>query len=393
MKTYFFRSIAFVLTTLLIFACKEDSLITEPIVIAGTSSISGTVVFDRNGDGMPDTIVRGSVYYGDFPVDSLSVLNALITKIEEDGHYRFDSLPEADNKVLFLDPSVYEVEGTDNTPDGDPMETETFAYIHVALTAGEEDDGNDFLVQPYQTAITGRVLEDVDGDGLGDVPVVGIGIELWTRAADGQPGFTRWTQLDTDASGNFEILHAAPDAYVLQILQTPDLMSLSGSDTSPDPDGQGDPAFPHLIPVDLEDKEKDADNVFVVRRKMRSTVAGQVLEDIDDDLVGDLPVEGHRVELYFRDPVTGVPTSSTGNPVQAMNSDADGQFIFQDLEPGKYVLYHIGSGAPPLQCVMGSDLSPEPGEPTVHPACFFIQVDILNDTAQDFDNTFVLKKG
>lgn len=390
MKMYSFRILTFLSLILLAFACKEDSLITEQIVMTGTGSISGNVFIDLNGDGVLDSIgSRAVVNYNDYLLDSITVRTA---KIDVNGHYKFDSLPAANDKILYLNYGVsIDVKGTDNTPDGDPQETENTAVIHVTLDEGEMDDGNDFIIKRYQTAITGRVLSDLDGDDIGDVPKEGSTIDLFVRESDGQPGNAKWATTVTDAAGNFEIYHTVPGEYVLQIRENPNFMLISGTDSSPDPDGQGNPTMPHLIPVDLEDGEKDADNIFTLRKVERSTIGGQVLEDIDDDLVGDLPVEGHRIELYFRN-AAGVPTSSTGGPVQAMNSDADGKFLFQDMEPGEYVLYHIGSGSCICHCVKGSDLTPEAGEPTVHPACFFIQVDILDDKAQDFDNTYVIKK-
>ena len=242
------------------------------------------------------------------------------------------------------------------------------------------------------------ITEEIELSGIASITGNILGsagnttIKLYLRLADGQPDSTNLLdQTSLTGPGTFEFSNLLAGEYVLKALVDPGYIFTYGTDDTPDPDGIGDPLFPELIPVDLTVEEVDADNNFAIESPNTSNITGQVLEDTNGDLIGDLGLEDHRIELYYRNS-DGVPTSPDGTPLDFDYSDENGQFSFSDMPPGEYVIYHIGTGDYPYECLSGSDLTPEPGEPTIHPQCFFIQVDIQESISQDYDNTFVIKK-
>ena len=388
---------------LLIYSCKQDSIITETITTNNLAIIEGNAYFDQDGDLVADSFMGNAlVYYGDsseimniyprFPDDTFpSVEDVLATYTNEIGEYRFENLPPAEGKVLIIVPpvQVYDLNGTDITPDGDPQEALPGPSISVAITEEEQDDGNNFLARLYNTEISGTVREDVDGNGTGDEPKFGMVVRLYHRLPNGQPQpEPELAYTVTDVNGYYEIPHIIPGEYVLEVMDFAGYVFTSGNDDSPDPDGIGDSNTPRLIPVDLSADESDEDNNFVLEMLLPDprSINGVILEDINNDLVGDNPVEGLRVELYARNG-DGVPT---GSLIGESYSDESGFYGFTGVPPGEYVIYYIGSIE--YGCVASADLSPEPGEPTGGAECQFIPVDLPDVTSVDTDNTYVVQQ-
>ena len=80
------------------------------------------------------------------------------------------------------------------------------------------------------------------------------------------------------------------------------------------------------IEVTLEPGEDDEDNNFV--EEQLGTISGTVLEDTDNDDVGDAPIEG--VEVTLTDVDSGETYTTT--------TDENGNYEFTDLEPGEYTV-------------------------------------------------------
>ena len=80
------------------------------------------------------------------------------------------------------------------------------------------------------------------------------------------------------------------------------------------------------IEVTLEPGEDDEDNNAV--EEQLGTISGTVLEDTDNDDVGDTPIEG--VEITLTDVDSGETFTTT--------TDENGYYEFTDLEPGEYTV-------------------------------------------------------
>lgn len=393
---------------LLLIQCKEDAITVTTTMLEG-NSISGSVLEDTDGDGIGDLPVeKYLVVYGDSIsmtyYDLISICRSegmvngadevYFTYTDENGNYVFEDLPPAKHKAIGLCQTGFNrgMGGKDDTPDGDDYETRPGVQINVSLEEGEHDDGNNFVVSNWNGSVKGNVLLDTDLDFVGDEGLKGYKVGLWGRGSDNGPSSFRYGSVVTDENGNFEFVNLRPNKYILVAEEGQGFDVVNAEDDTPDPDGAMSLEFPTYIAVDLLDGESDEDNNFVVVEPVSDlpSIAGFVLDDIDLDGLGDEGLSGHRIELYERD-ITGVPTTSTSMPIDADNTDENGYFSFDNVPDGDYVLYHIGTGDYPYTCLEGADLSPESGEPTIHPECFFIQVDIRSG-GTDEDNVFRVDK-
>ena len=106
-----------------------------------------------------------------------------------------------------------------------------------------------------------------------------------------------------------------------------DYVDVFDGDESPeDVDDAVDGLNDDSIEVTLEPGEDDEDNNFV--EEQLGTISGTVLEDTDNDDVGDAPIEG--VEVTLTDVDSGETYTTT--------TDENGNYEFTDLEPGEYTV-------------------------------------------------------
>lgn len=501
---------------LLISSCGKDDFVNGPTTtnVVVDEKIIGTAFFDLNADGVGDNPMKGAhVYYGDSSLvlnpNLINDPNVLFTRVESDGSYIFEGVPPADNKILLLVVDYahtlppFEITGTDTDPDGDTDETLIREYIAITLDDNEVDDGNDFLGTYLPLSISGAVLLDSDGDGLGDTPAPNYFVRLSGRLVDGQPSSDEYWIGTTNSSGIFRIAQLDPGEYVLSIEGNSQYELLSGNDLTPDPDGIGDPLFPGLIPVDLEQDEHDAENTFVVLSRLgeisgkvtdelsnkmehiwiglfeniggapaptitsntytdaeglysfvdvpsgnyfvgildadiniqslgddtpdpdgmvnpnfpekipvtlesqevdadnnfivslvKGRISGRVLEDVNNDGIGDVPVANDILLLHYRGP-EGAPISNPNWPwnEEVAYTDQNGYYYFGSSIPddGEFVIQHIGSGNHLFTCISSEDDTPEMGEPqNQHSSCSFIQCDLLDASSEDHDNNYVI---
>lgn len=378
----------------------------------GMGTISGRAMLDTDGDGIGDEpmaneivllgqewsvnvavfnigyhdLTCATINTDDYPIDP----NLRITCTDENGNYVFEEVIEDNGGVIGigLSSNEYNISGVDGTPDGDAMELDTGRDVYVQVIGDEVDDGNDFLVRIIPTKIRGVVTQDTTSDGHGDLPVQGARFRLfhYDENTDELVG-AALDEVYSDADGVYEFIEPEPGNYMVvgDVLTPIGLSIVRAMDTSVDPDG-GEIIFdhPNWIRVVLSPGETDDDNDFLYAQFAVPNIRGRVLEDTNNDGLGDTPLQGHRVELYKRSD-TGVPQG----PIVADDfSNVGGYFSFHNVDPGEYVIYYIGIG--PYECVSNMDLSPEPGEPTNHPTCFFIQVDITSEGQLDDGNEFVV---
>ena len=177
-------------------------------------------------------------------------------------------------------------------------------------------------------SISGNVSLDTDNDDLGDENVVGVTVTL-TNDDTGAV----LTEV-TDGNGNYLFSDLEPGNYTVSYDEPVGQQSVSDFDEStaaPDTDGNDGATPNNVIPVVLDAGELDADNDFVDEEL--GSISGTVLEDTNNDDVGDTPIEGVEVALLDEngDPVL----DDAGNPITDI-TDANGDYNFDNLPPGDY---------------------------------------------------------
>ncbi len=399
MKNIIYLIIAIIISSLL--ACsKESEIIPSSTVQILEQSISGLAYIDEDDDGVGDSFLEGARIYlgennliqeikGERPDTLDAPYNEILwADVNEDGEYLFAGLQPMDDShlVLYYHLPTKSITGTDNTPDGDTFETELSSIIFVGLDEDENDDGNDWVVQLVNIdgAISGNIKIDINKDGIIDGPLEGA--KLWLSRRSDMSGGPIGLALDnthTDEFGNYHFENVVAGEYTVAFANVVDYEITDAGDESPDNDLGT--TYVYWIPVDISDGEHDADNNFYAIPKWYNAT-GYVMEDTNQDGVGDVPISGERVEIYKRD-ANGLPE---GSFVAWSPSDVNGYFRFQNLPPEDYVIQlKISSD---FECVSATDESPEPAEPTDNGDCTLIQTDVPFQDSEDDDNIFTLKR-
>ena len=304
------------------------------------AEISGTVKEDTDGDGIGDAPIPGVTI--ELLDNNGNVIATAVTDAQ--GFYNFPGIAPGTYKLNQIDlPGFEDLSDTDtNTPAGDtdgandPQDD----MIPVVLTAGEFDDGNDF-VEVGLTSIWGDVTEDIDGDGIGDEPISGVTITL--RDASGNVIDTDVT----DQNGLYDFTGLLAGNYTVEQTQPDGFADVSDQDESPDGDaGDSDTTVDNSISVTTGPGESDMDNDFVEEKL--ASISGSVLEDTDNDGIGDRPLPGVTVEL--RD--------AAGNLVATQVTGPNGEYEFLNIPPGNYTLVQVQD--PGFVDVSDEDGSPDP---------------------------------
>ena len=188
------------------------------------------------------------------------------------------------------------------------------------------------VVEPGE--ITGTVLEDTDGDGVGDTPISGVVLELLDSAGNpvlddsGNP-----ITVTTDANGDY-IFTDVPglEDYFVREQQPAGYSDVSEVDGGDDGDN-ADNGVTNLIPVTVGPGETDSGNDFV--EELPGAISGNVSEDTNGDGGADQPIAGVVLELL--DDAGNPVLDDSGNPITA-TTDANGDFLFSDVPPGDYTV-------------------------------------------------------
>jgi len=192
------------------------------------------------------------------------------TMTDVDGSYEFLNLNTGDYVVSTDAPiaGCVDVSDTDESDDGDPNDLidPIDNEIPVTVDPNEEDADNNFVDQAIGQ-ITGTVLEDVDGDGLGDDPIENVEIQLLDLAlnpvvdAFGNPV----ANVFTDSNGAYEFVDLNPGQYIVVEVQPMGYDDVTEGDMSDDDstDLSDVNMNDNQIPVFLASSESDDDNDFI----------------------------------------------------------------------------------------------------------------------------------
>ncbi|MEZ5536233.1 MAG: SdrD B-like domain-containing protein [Thiolinea sp.] len=293
------------------------------------ASISGTVLQDNNGDAAEDgadtplsgvtVVLEGTDVFGN-PVQMTATTDG-------QGGYHFD-VPPGEYSITETNPETYVSSASEPGTVGSTVINADI--IEVVVASGDTSANNDFL--DYQPAsLSGQVREDSNGDAdttdATDPALDGVEVMLWRDVdGDGTPDQV-FANTTTDADGNYSFTDLPPGAYV--VVETDPAGYQSTADTSGDNDNR--------IAVLLASGEHSPDHDFLDARP--TMISGQVREDEDRDgnlTDADQGLEGVTVTLYT-DP-NGDGNPDDGEPVQTTTTNTDGNYVFEGVMPGDYVI-------------------------------------------------------
>lgn len=215
--------------------------------------------------------------------------------------------------------------------DTPPEADETF-YVNLSnasnATITDSQGTGTILNDDASGTITGRVLADTNNDNTGDSPLSGVTIELKDTNGDTVDTTT------TDSNGDYSFEYVTPGTY--NVVQTNltgygDVSEVDGGDDSDNADN----GITNSIPVTLAANETDSGNNFV--DEQLGTISGTVLEDTNNDNIGDSPLSGVTIELLDENgnPIDSDP-NTTGIQPTTTTTNSNGNYSFTNVAPGTY---------------------------------------------------------
>ncbi|TCS59805.1 cadherin domain-containing protein [Primorskyibacter sedentarius] len=310
----------------------------------GDADIAGKLVTLLNADGTPATDIDGN------PVA------AVLT--DANGDYSFDNLAAGDYKVMFEATDgkefIAQDAGNDDTDDSD-VDPATGMTAPVTVVAGQNTPDVDAGVQYILGSLSGRYFCDDNRDGLdndANNAVAGVVVTLLDAAGNpvldgGNPVTTM-----TDADGNYSFGDLLPGDYGVRFESTPDGKELTaqdvGTDDAIDSDaadtGNGTSTIQGITVTAGQDTPNNDVGVIYQPGSLSGTYfCDEDRDGVDDGAAnGDLDIAGKTVTLYEADGVTPA-TDIDGNPVAPVQTDANGDYRFDNLAAGNYVVVFEGS--------------------------------------------------
>ncbi|GHC41381.1 hypothetical protein GCM10007100_02650 [Roseibacillus persicicus] len=310
-----------------------------------TANIRGTVRADTNGNGTlqnNDTI--------DLPIAGVTV--RLFTDPNGDGDpsdgvevTSLSTNANGDYNFAGISPGTYVV--VEDQPEGyfslldqdfsnvsdDAADLGVDNSIPVSVTAGENDNRNDFL-EVLPGSISGTVLADTDNDDLGDTAIEGVVLTLKDASGndiDSDPvaSGVQPTVTATDEFGAYSFTGLFPADY--RVVET----QPSGYDSVSDVDGANNDIIGDETAISVTGGSDSSGNDFV--EEAPGSLSGTVLADTDNNNTGDTAIEG--VVLTLKDAagndIDSDPVAAGVQPTTTV-TDEFGAYSFTNLTPGDY---------------------------------------------------------
>ena len=313
-------------------------------VVEQLGSISGNVLADTNNDDLGDSPLVGVqlvlVDASGNPVDGNPALpgvqNIIATTIAG-GNYSFPNIPVGTYGVLEIQPigysSVSDIDG------GNPDQIRP-----IIVLPDLDSPGNNF-VEETTTGISGTVLVDTNNDNLGDTPLAGVTLTLYTDPnADGDPedGVIVGTPVVSGPTGAYDFDNLGIGSYiVVQTQPTGYLTVTDGDTTTGGDDAPANVTTDNRLPVTLIAGEFDSGNDFVERPMPTVTIGNYVWNDTNGNGIQDgteTGLPGVTATLYDATGTTPITADIFGNPISPIVTTGSGAYLFTSLHPGQYTV-------------------------------------------------------
>jgi len=271
-------------------------------------------------------ILEAPLFFNDFSLQRWTALQSLNLR-----NCRPASDREQESSASFADPSTNLVCDTIRPPrenlnqirnefcdlKGNPEITVPEQWIEIN---GLEDRREIFACKRDSNGtIFGTVVKDVDEDGVGDVPLSDAIVNLVTVEESSQPLST--TTIDSD--GFYSFRDVPTGVYIVEATSREGESQFQQVDVS---DGK-------LIEVDVafEGTSLSTPPTPGPSGLVLGSLSGSVLEDMDNDDVGDAPLDGVEIEL----------SDAAGNVIATTLTDSKGSYTVYDLPAGTYSMVEI----------------------------------------------------
>ena len=311
-------------------------------------SIAGNVSEDTNGG----TITANNPIAG-VEITLVSDLNSngivdigeptRVDTTDASGNYLFENVRIGDYLVVETQPrGMVTIQDGDKSDDGDTYDGyfNTDDIVEVTITNGENDTNNDFIEEVSTPgAIEGSVAKDTtNGTPSSDEPLENVVIKLYEDLNNnGIADPTEYLSSTlTDANGEYSFTNLETGAYVVVEEQPAGLVDVQDGDESDDGDAQ-DLVFnqDNKIEVYVNSGETDSNNNFI--EEQSAAVYGNVSEDTDAGTPSaDQPIEG--VIITLTEDLNSNGVADLGEPTQITTTDVNGDYKFEDLKSGDYVI-------------------------------------------------------
>ncbi len=284
-------------------------------------SISGHVIVDTNGNCIVD--VAEDRYLGGVTMELLDSTGNVIrtTVTDANGFYKFDGLPIGSYSVRELQPAGL-LQGGQKVGSGGGNASVTDLISQIQVGSGMELVGYDFCEIP-PAEISGMVYVDANQDCVfqaNESPLAGVTITLLDAT-----GIVVATTL-TDAAGRYKFTGLKPGDYSVR-QQQPAGYFQGGQKAG---SGGGDDSQTDVISsIGIGAGAKLVNYDFCER--LPASISGTVFVDLDFDCVqdeGEVSLENVLIELL----------DSNGQVIASTRTDAQGNYRFDNLEPGTYAV-------------------------------------------------------
>ncbi len=291
------------------------------------ASIGDKVWLDANKNGIQDA---GETGMSGVSVNLLNSAGAVIatTTTNTSGNYLFSNLAPGDYAIQVAAPSGYvfsaKDQGSNDALDSD-VDSLTGKTVLTSLTSGQNDLSWDAGLYLNKARLGDTVWEDMNYNGIQDAGEAGIsGVKVYLRNTAGTILQTTYTDangkygFDVDA-GTYQVQVVKPSGYYVT---KQDQGSNDGADSDINSSG-----YTGLYTVTTGQQNLTVDAGLY----KKASVGDKVWDDMNHNNLQDASepgISGIKITLK----------TSAGTTVASTTTDANGNYLFSNLNPGDYYL-------------------------------------------------------